>query len=141
MYLVLHDTIGIRFWMLGPVLMYFNNLLSKTLLFWINKAGIHYNFTLHFHPGPSLPHKFKFPVLMTSPDGKGVILSGGNITDEVQNTFYELRRKSESNMELVWTLLNQTMAIPREGHVLFTIPDDYCEYYIDDLIISTVHIS
>ena len=110
--------------MLGPVLMYL--VLSLILL---------------FRPGPSLPHKFKFPVMMTSPDGKGVILSGGNITDEVQNTFYELRRKSESNMELVWTLLNQTMAIPREDHVLFTIPDDYCEYYIDDLIISTVHIS
>ena len=103
---------------------------------------------LLFRPGPSLPHKIKFPVMMTSPDGKGVILSGGNVSDEeppfgplVQNTFYELRRKSDSNMELVWTLLNQTMAIPREGHVMFTIPDDYCEYYIDDLIISTVHIS
>ena len=91
-----------------------------------------------------MPFKAKFPVMMTSPDGEGVILSGGNVilnrSEKILNTFHELRRKSASDMELVWTLLNQTMAIPREGHVMFTIPDDYCEYYIDDLIISTVHI-
>ena len=81
--------------------------------------------------------------MITSPDGEGVILSGGVIDDELfsngmaLNTFYELRRKSASDMELVWTLLDQTMAIPREGHVMFAISDDYCEYYIDDLI-STV---
>ena len=83
--------------------------------------------------------------MITSPDGEGVILNGGEVDDEflsngmLLNSFYELRKKSASDMELVWTLLNQTMAIPREGHVMFTIPDDYCEYYIDDLIISTVH--
>ena len=92
-----------------------------------------------------MPYKPKFPVMITSPDGEGVILSGGDVDDEflssgkILNTFYELRRKSASDMELVWTLLDQRMAIPREGHVMFTIPDDYCEYYIDDLIISTVH--
>ena len=90
-----------------------------------------------------MPYKPKFPVMITSPDGEGVILSGGVIDDELfsngmaLNTFYELRRKSASDMELVWILLDQTMAIPRENHVMFAIPDDYCEYYIDDLI-STV---
>ena len=81
---------------------------------------------------PGIPRKRFNPSMFTSPDGKGVIMSGGFIlggpngwTKEFLTTLIELRLNGTSN-EFYWTELNQTMKIPREGPVMFTVPDDYC---------------
>ena len=76
-----------------------------------------------------MPNKLVEPVMITSPDGEGVILSGGalwiNGRRKFLNTFIELRMNSETK-ELAWTTLDQKMAVERERHVMFAIPDSYC---------------
>ena len=70
--------------------------------------------------------------MITSPDGKGVIISGGFILTgsngwkmKYLTTLIELRLNGTSN-EFFWTVLDQRMKIPRERPVMFTVPDDYC---------------
>ena len=78
---------------------------------------------------PGIPRKRFSPSMFTSPDGKGVIMGGGFILDgqsrEFLTSLIELRLNETSN-EFYWTKINQTMKIPREGPVMFTVPDDYC---------------
>ena len=80
-------------------------------------------------PTPGKPRKRFHPSMFTSPDGKGVIIGGGFILDrwskEFLTSLIELRLNETSN-EFYWTEINQTMKIPREGPVIFTVPDDYC---------------
>ena len=72
--------------------------------------------------------------MVTSPIGKGVIISGGytnyparqnfhmNITS---NDVYELSGNSLESLE--WTLLEQKLQYPRISHASFPIPDDVSE--------------
>ena len=76
-----------------------------------------------------MPNKLVEPVMITSPDGEGVILSGGalwiNGNLKLLNTFIELRMNMETK-ELAWSTLAQKMAVKREHHVMFAIPESYC---------------
>ena len=76
-----------------------------------------------------IPRKRFHSTMITSPDGKGVIMGGGFILDGWSKVYLtsliELRLNGTSN-EFYWTNINQTMKIPREGPVIFTVPDDYC---------------
>ena len=76
-----------------------------------------------------MPNKLVDPVMITSPDGEGVILSGGALWIDgrlkLLNTFIELRMNRETK-ELAWSTLAQKMVVKREHHVMFAIPDSYC---------------
>ena len=76
-----------------------------------------------------MPRKCFHPTMITSPDGKGIIMSGGFIVNgshkEYLTTLMELRLNGSKN-EFYWTVMDQTMKIPREMPVMFTVPDDYC---------------
>ena len=76
-----------------------------------------------------MPRKCFHPTMITSPDGKGIIMSGGFILNgfhkEYLTTLMELRLNRSKN-EFYWTVMDQTMKIPREMPVMFTVPDDYC---------------
>ena len=81
---------------------------------------------------PGTPRKRFNPTMITSPDGKGIIMSGGFIltgpngwSKEYLTTLMELRLNGSSN-EFYWTVMDQTMKIPREMPVMFSVPDDYC---------------
>ena len=77
--------------------------------------------------GPPMPYKVHESAMITSSDGKGVILSGGyNQTKEPLETIIELR-ENEINQELEWIIRNETMATPRRGHVMFLVSDKCCE--------------
>ena len=83
-------------------------------------------------PNSGIPRKRFHPTMITSPDGKGVIISGGFILTgpngwkkKYLTTLIELRLNGTSN-EFFWTVLDQRMKIPRERPVMFTVPDDYC---------------
>ena len=83
-------------------------------------------------PNSGIPRKRFSPTMITSPDGKGVIISGGFILTgsngwkmKYLTTLIELRLNGTSN-EFFWTVLDQRMKIPRERPVMFTVPDDYC---------------
>ena len=83
-------------------------------------------------PNSGIPRKRFHSTMITSPDGKGVIISGGFILTgpngwkkKYLTTLIELRLNGTSN-EFFWTVLDQRMKIPREGPVMFTVPDDYC---------------
>ena len=67
--------------------------------------------------------------MVTSPTGKGVIISGSwihypviNITS---NDVYELSGNSLESLE--WTLLEQKLQYPRIAHESFPIPDEVSE--------------
>ena len=98
------------------------------------------------NPGtPGTPKKRFSPTMITSPDGKGIIMSGGFIltgpngwSKEYLTTLMELRLNGSSN-EFYWTVMNQTMKIPREGPVMFNVPDDYCVQH--DFINHSEHAS
>ena len=86
-------------------------------------------------PNSGIPRKRFHPTMITSPDGKGVIISGGFILTgsngwkmKYLTTLIELRLNGTSN-EFFWTVLDQRMKIPREGPVMFTVPDDYCSQH------------
>ena len=83
-------------------------------------------------PNSGIPRKRFHSTMITSPDGKGVIISGGYILTgsngwkmKYLTTLIELRLNGTSN-EFFWTVLDQRMKIPRERPVMFTVPDDYC---------------
>ena len=74
-----------------------------------------------------MPYKVHEALMITSSDGKGVILSGGyNNTKIPLDTILELR-ENELNQELEWIVWNQTMSTPRRGHVMFLVSDKFCE--------------
>ena len=74
-----------------------------------------------------MPYKVHESVMITTSDGKGVILSGGyNHTKDPLDTIIELR-ENESNQELEWIVRNQTMSTPRRGHVMFLVSEKCCE--------------
>ena len=74
-----------------------------------------------------MPYKVQETVMITTSDGKGVIVSGGyNNTKIPLDTILELR-ENESNQELEWIVWNQTMSTPRRGHVMFLVSDRFCE--------------
>ena len=69
------------------------------------------------------------PTMITSPDGKGVIMSGGFITcgnhKEYLTEMIELRLDG-TGKEFYWTMMDQTMKVPRELPVMFAVSSDYC---------------
>ena len=74
-----------------------------------------------------MPYKVHESAMITTSDGKGVILSGGyNQTKEPLETIIELR-ENEINQELEWIIRNETMATPRRGHVMLLASDKCCE--------------
>ena len=79
-----------------------------------------------------IPRKRFHSTMITSPDGKGVIIAGGFIlsglkkwSKEYLTNLIELRLNETSN-EFFWTILDKKMKIPREAPVMLTVPDDYC---------------
>ena len=74
-----------------------------------------------------MPYKVQETVMITTSDGKGVIVSGGyNNTKIPLDTILELR-ENELNQELEWIVWNQTMSTPRRGHVMILVSDKFCE--------------
>ena len=83
--------------------------------------------------GPKLPYRLKESSMITSPDGKGVILMGGRIgfskkeyfqedfdeEDKVTDVMIELR---SDTME--WNILEKTLSCPRMRHIAIEIPYD-----------------
>ena len=71
-------------------------------------------YSLFWITGPTLP----FPVLRSamaeSPDGKGVLLFGGE--GEIQDRILELRAGANS-----WNILNITLEKPRSQHVVIPL--------------------
>ena len=69
--------------------------------------------------GPSLPYSISGSVMATSPDGRGVILFGGNGhgRDENFKTIFELRFGEDK-----WTTLPQKLNQHRHVHVVIPIP-------------------
>lgn len=73
------------------------------------------------------------PTMITSPDGEGVIMSGGFITcltceknhKEYLTEMIELRLDG-TGKEFYWTMMDQTMKVPRELPVMFAVSSDYC---------------
>lgn len=72
------------------------------------------------------------PTMITSPDGEGVIMSGGFITcvtckyhKEYLTEMIELRLDG-TGKEFYWTMMDQTMKVPREWPVMFAVSSDYC---------------
>ena len=78
------------------------------------------------------PKKRINPTMITSPDGEGVIMSGGFITcvtckyhKEYLTEMIELRLDG-TDKEFYWTMMDQTMKVPRELPVMFAVSSDYC---------------
>ena len=79
------------------------------------------------------PKKRINPTMITSPDGEGVIMSGGFITcetcdknhKEYLTTLIELRLDG-TGKDFYWTMMDQTMKVPRELPVMFAVSSDYC---------------
>ena len=72
------------------------------------------------------------PTMIHSPDGEGVIMSGGFITcvtckyhKEYLTEMIELRLDG-TGKEFYWTMMDQTMKVPREWPVMFAVSSDYC---------------
>ena len=73
------------------------------------------------------------PTMITFPDGEGVIMSGGFITcltcekkhKEYLTEMIELRLDG-TGKEFYWTMMDQTMKVPRELPVMFAVSSDYC---------------
>ena len=71
--------------------------------------------------GPSLPSRLGYrPALITSPDGKGVILVGGFKRDQVasSNELLEFRQSTG------WTVLSQKLKYARQFPVVLPISND-----------------
>ena len=73
--------------------------------------------------GPKLPFKLTASAMVTSPNGKGVIVIGGYNDSEYKysNILLELCGNCLKNMK--WVQLEQTLQVPRSGHVAFQIPN------------------
>ena len=69
--------------------------------------------------GPELPYKLSNSAMVTSPDGRSVILFGGWNGDTNFNvdTILELRFGADN-----WTILPQKLKQPRQDHVVIPIP-------------------
>ena len=57
--------------------------------------------------------------MVTSPDGKGILLMGCTID---QNGIYELAENFDGDLE--WTKLNQQLESPRYGPIVMSIPNN-----------------
>ena len=70
--------------------------------------------------GPDLPlTSCIYGSVVTSPDGKGILLMGCTID---QNGIYELAENSDGDLE--WTKLNQQLESPRYGPIVMSIPNN-----------------
>ena len=82
----------------------------------------------HFHfytTGPPLPYLLSYSVMVESPDGKGVLLFGGErkITNRkkdniIEDRILELRAGANS-----WTILDVTLQTARKKHTVIPIPN------------------
>ena len=70
--------------------------------------------------GPDLPlTSCIYGSVVTSPDGKGILLMGCTID---QNGIYELAENSDGDLE--WKKLNQQLESPRYGPIVISIPNN-----------------
>ena len=79
--------------------------------------------------GPPMPYKVHESAMISTSDGKGVILSGGYngyYGSNPLDTIIELR-ENEVSHELEWIVRNQTMSTPRRSHVMFLVSDKCCK--------------
>ena len=76
--------------------------------------------------GPKLPFQISDAAMVTSPNGRGVVLIGGIIYNDKFGTpsdlLMELCGSSKSSLE--WICLEQKLQYPRAYHVVFPIPTD-----------------
>ena len=72
--------------------------------------------------GPSLPFALHGSAMVTSSNGKGVIMIGGGY-DRTENSLYELHGEYMS-----WVLLKKRLQYGRTNHVALSVPDDYNLY-------------
>ena len=67
--------------------------------------------------------------MVTSPDGKGVILIGCVENGQVTETIYEL--SAAPNRTLIWNKMLQKLQFPRMNAAVMPIPDELtkCEHF------------
>jgi hypothetical protein len=70
--------------------------------------------------GPSLPRALRDASMITSPDGKGVILIGGHDVFGVQSILYQLNCTISG---CKWHEMKQVLEIGRSSFVAMIIPD------------------
>jgi len=74
---------------------------------------------IFLHIGPKMPFKLSESTIVTSPNGQGVMLIGGDIyTDKYDETDTVIELTAKPFMK--WKILEQKLKYPRYGHV--TIP-------------------
>ena len=78
--------------------------------------------------GPEMPMKLGHSAMITSPDGRGVIVIGGGNEEANDHDGKEydiiMELRGESIQTLAWTILDQRLEYARSGHLAFSIPDD-----------------
>ena len=85
------------------------------------------SFSLYsFISGPKLPMKLYGSAMVTSPTGKGVILTGGS--SKVKNMLYckaiLIELSGRSFQTLKWTALDQKLKYPRGDHLALLISEE-----------------
>ena len=75
----------------------------------------------YLNSGPTLPYKLYGSAMVTSPNGKGVVLVGGYDATHMKysSDLLELKQSSEE-----WIVLEQQLQYPRFRHLAFSIPSD-----------------
>ena len=88
-----------------------------------------------FHiTGPSLPNYQRNSAMARSPDGRGVLLFGGDNTWTNTNTILELRAEANS-----WTILNITLQIGRSGHIVIPLHWFFKKWYFKKILQLLLH--
>ena len=77
--------------------------------------------------GPKLPFQVSNASMVTSPNGRGVVLIGGIVSNDdnfgtPSDLLIELSGSSRSSLE--WIYLEQKLQYPRAYHVVFPIQTD-----------------
>ena len=78
--------------------------------------------------GPNLPYKLRGikQAMVTSPDGMGIIIVGGNRGGNIVDYSYSEKRILESRFNgsqfLPWKVMDQELKFKRFGHVVIPIP-------------------
>ena len=66
--------------------------------------------------------------MVTSPTGKGVVIMGGSCHQFVgprYSTKKILELSGNSIKSLKWNVLEQKLMYPRQGHLAFSVPDEF----------------
>ena len=75
-------------------------------------------------PGPNLPYTVGKSQMVTSPDGNGIILIGGQHDYHTTAKILELRRDT-NGWASSWTTMKQKLKYARNQHVAIPIPNEF----------------